>query len=58
MMGAKQFFEELREGDEYLSTLMNREVSGGIGLELRERMVVITVRQKSSSFVDDDNHME
>ena len=56
MLGAKEFFEELRDGDEYLSLLTTKEVYNGIDLELRERMVVNTVRQKNSKFQDDDNH--
>ena len=56
MINSKQFFEELREGDEYMSLLATKEVYSGIDLELRERMVVNTVRQKNSKFKDDDNH--
>jgi len=56
MKSAKEFFEELREGDEYLSLLSTKEVYNGIDFELRERMVVNTVRQKNSSFANDENH--
>ena len=58
MKGSKEFFEQLREGDEYLTLLTTKEVYSGIELELRNRMVVNTVRQKNNSFKDDDNHKE
>jgi len=56
MKTSKQFFEELREGDEYLSCMMTKEVYNGIDLENRERIVVNTVRQKNSKFKNDEVH--
>lgn len=56
MITSQQFFEELREGDEYLSCFMTKEVYSGIELENRERIVVNTVRLKTSKFKDDETH--
>jgi hypothetical protein len=56
MKTSKEFFEELREGDEYLSCMMTKEVYNGIDLENRERIVVNTVRQKNSKFKNDEVH--
>jgi len=47
MKTSQQFFEELREGDEYLSCFMTKEVYSGIELELRNRICVNTVRLKT-----------
>ena len=58
MITSKQFFEELREGDEYLNCMMKKEVYNGIDFELRERIVVNTVRQKNSQLKDDEVHKE
>ena len=58
MISSKDFFEELRDGDEYLSTLMTKEVYHGIDLEFRDRMVVNTIRQKNTKFEHDEYHKE
>jgi hypothetical protein len=58
MKGAKEFFEELREGEEYLSLMVSKEVYFGIDFELREQMYSSSVRQKNSSFKDDPNHQK
>jgi len=58
MKSSKEFFEELREGDQYLSCMMTKEVYSGIDLENRERIVITTVRQKNSNFKDDKYHKE
>jgi hypothetical protein len=58
MKGAKQFFEELREGEEYLSLMASREVYFGIDHELREQMYCSTIRQKNSNFKEDANHQQ
>ena len=56
MKTSQQFFEELREGDEYLSCFITKEVYSGIELEYRERICVNTVRLKTSKFKDDEIH--
>ena len=58
MKGAKQFFEELREGEEYLSLMASKQVYFGIDHELREQMYSSSVRQKNSDFKDDPNHQQ
>jgi hypothetical protein len=58
MIGSKEFFEELRHGDEYLSCFMTREVYSGIEFELRERIGVTTIRQKNDNFDSDDTHKQ
>ena len=58
MKGAKEFFGELREGDEYMNCFMTKEVYSGIELELRERIGVNEVRQKNDLFKDDPTHQE
>jgi len=58
MITSQQFFEELKEGDEYMSCTMTKEVYSGIELENRERIVVNTVKQKNSSFKDNETHKE
>ena len=56
MLSNKQFFEQLREGDEYLNCFMTKEVYSGIDFELRERIAVSEVRQKNNSFENDETH--
>lgn len=57
MITSQQFFEELREGDEYMSCFMTKEVYSGIELELRELICVNTVKVKKS-FKNDTIHLE
>lgn len=56
MITSKDFFMELRQGDEYLSCFMTKEVYSGIELELRDRIVVNEVRQTNDKFKDDPTH--
>lgn len=56
MLGSKEFFEELRNGDEYLTCFMTKEVYSGIELEFRERIGVSEVREKNDRFKNDPEH--
>lgn len=56
MKSNKEFFEELREGDEYLNVFMTKEVYNGIDLELRQLMTDPEIRQKSEVFKNDEQH--
>lgn len=58
MISNKDFFGELREGDEYLNCFMTKEVYGGIEHELRERIAVNEVRKKNRDFENDETHKE
>ena len=58
MIGAKEFFEELRNGQEWVSCLMTKECYSGIDLEAKKRIVVNSVRQKNDGFADDEAHKE
>jgi hypothetical protein len=58
MKGSKEFFEELREGEEYVSVMMSMDVYNGISLENRLRMTDPKVRQKNSKFTNDETHKE
>lgn len=58
MKGSKEFFMELREGEEYLSCLMTLEVYNGIDHELREKFGTDVIRQHSDRFKDDPVHKE
>jgi hypothetical protein len=58
MIGNKEFFEELRNGDEYLNCFMTKEVYSGIEQEYRERIVVNTVRKKNIDFQKDETHKQ
>jgi len=58
MKGSKEFFDELREGEEYVSVMMSMDVYNGISLENRLRMTDPKVRQKNSKFTNDETHKE
>lgn len=56
MISNKDFFEQLREGDEYLNCFMTKEVYNGIDFELRQLMTDPIIRQKNKDFDNDENH--
>lgn len=56
MLTSQKFFEDLREGDEYLNCFMTKEVYSGIELENRERICVNTVRKTNDKFKTDETH--
>jgi len=56
MKSSKDFFMELREGEEYLNCFMTKEVYNGIDFELRQLMTDPEIRQKNSSFKNDETH--
>lgn len=56
MLSNKEFFEQLREGEEYLSCLMSKETYSGIDFEMRDMMLVGDVRRKNSALNQDENH--
>lgn len=58
MLSNKEFFEQLREEEEYLNAMMSKDVYSGIELELRERMVVGDVRRKNKLFEQDEHHKQ
>jgi len=58
MITSKDFFQQLREGDEYLNCFMTKEVYSGIDHELRERISVNEVRKKNKDFETDDTHKQ
>ena len=57
-MLSKEFFNSLQDGEEYLNVFMTKDTYSVINEELRPLMVLNQVRQKNSSFVNDDNHKE
>jgi len=58
MKGSKEFFEELRNGQEWLSCLMTKECYSGLEFEARERIAVTSVRQKNDLFTEDEEHKD
>ncbi len=56
MLSNKEFFEQLREGEEYLSCLMSKETYSGIDFEMREMMILGDVRVKNSELKHDEHH--
>lgn len=56
MKTSKQFFTQLREGEEYYNCFMSAEVFNGIDFELQQQIVVSSVRQKNSDFEKDEQH--
>jgi len=56
MISNKEFFEQLREGEEYLSALMTKQTYSGIDFEMRQLIVVGDVRQKNTQLNQDDEH--
>lgn len=58
MISSKDFFMQLREGEEYCNCFMTKDVYSGIDHELREHIVVNSIRQKNSSFEGDEVHKE
>jgi len=58
MLSNKEFFQQLREDEEWLNAIMTKETYNGIEHELRERMVVGDVRKKNKAFELDENHKQ
>lgn len=56
MLSNKEFFEQLREGEEYLSCLMSKETYSGIDFEMREMMLLGDIRRKNSELKHDEHH--
>ena len=56
MKGSKEFFEELQEGQEWCNCFMTKEVYNGIDFELKEQIVLNSVRQHNDMFKDDEHH--
>ncbi len=56
MLSNKEFFEQLREGEEYLSCLMTKDTYSGIDFEMREMMLLGDIRVKNSELKHDEHH--
>jgi len=56
MISNKDFFEQLREGDEYLNCSMTKEVYNGIDFELRQLMTDPVIYKKNNDFEHDETH--
>ena len=54
MISSKDFFEQLREGQEYTSCLMTMSTYNGIDHELKQLMYQGDIRQKNLKFKDDE----
>ena len=54
MKSSKDFFESIREGQEYTSCLMSMETYNGLHHELKELMYQGDIRQTNSKFKDDE----
>lgn len=54
MISAKDFFLELQEEEEYLSCLMTKDTYSGIDHELRELIVVSSVKQQNKEFANNE----
>lgn len=58
MKSNKEFFQQLREDEEWLNAIMTKETYNGIDHELKQRIVVGDVRKKNKSFELDETHKE
>jgi len=58
MLTSKDFFGQLQEEQEYLNCFMTSETYAGIPQDLQRQILVNTVRQKSSKFIEDEKHKE
>jgi len=56
MISNSEFFGQMREGEEYISCLMRKEVYNGLDFELRELMLAGDVRKKNTSLNQDEHH--
>ena len=56
MLESKEFFEGLKDGEEYLSLMVTKDVYFKIDPELRSKIYSGDVRQKNNSFKNDENH--
>jgi hypothetical protein len=55
-MSTKEFFIQLRDGEEYYSCMMHPDTYHSIPAHLKESIVLNEVRQKNDSFVNDELH--
>ncbi len=58
MLSNKEFFEQLREKEEWCNCFMTKEVYYGIDFELRQQIVLNEVRQMNNLFSTDEKHRE
>lgn len=57
-MTTNELFDNLEDGEEYISLLCTKEVYRLIPKEVASRIVLNYVRQKNESFKDDAEHKE
>lgn len=57
-MTIQEFFNQLEEGDDYLSLLCTKQTYASIDPLLVDLIVLNSVRQKNESFKEDVNHKE
>lgn len=57
-MTVPEFFNQLEEGDEYLSLLCTKQVYASIDPLLVDKIAINNIRQKNESFKEDDNHKD
>ena len=57
-MTLPEFFNQLNEGEEYLSILCTKQAYAKMPSELLDIMSISSVRQKNESFKDDTDHKE
>ena len=57
-MTIPEFFNQLEEGEEYLSLLCTKQTYASIDPSLIGQLVINNVRQKNEAFKDDTDHKE
>jgi len=57
-MTSNQFFEQLNEGEEYLSLLCTKDIYSLIPMDLTKEIVINNIRKKNESFKEDEQHKE
>ena len=58
MLSNKEFFQQLREDEEWLNAIMTKETYNGIDHELKQNIVVGDVRKKNKAFELDETHKQ
>lgn len=56
MIDSRSFFDNLKEGEEYVSLLLTIDLFNSISEDIRGKVTISSIRQKNSTFKDDSNH--
>jgi|TARA_Y100000310_G_C20602106_1_gene773583 hypothetical protein len=56
MIDSRSFFDNLQEGEDYVSLLLTKDVFNQIPKNIMDKVSVSSIRQKNSSFKNDPSH--